>query len=120
MSYYGQKRERSACGGFVYREYDWGNNCGWQPTIEKFIRVWQESRSVEDVREKLQSDLWNSVKIGATLIPEEDLLRKRAKSWRERGVPLKNLPRTRELAETPQERVERLKVLAEQIEKSCK
>jgi len=96
---------------------------GWDyftPEIETFIKYWQKADSAEGAKKLLEATLSELQESEETVASASALLQ-RARSWRDRGVPLKNLPLSPNAPETEEEKILRLTKLALQYteEKEC-
>ena len=93
---------------FKYCCNGWGN---YTPAIETFIKYWQKADSAEGAKKLLEAKLSELHGREKTVASASALLQ-RAKSWRERGVPLKTLPLSLNVPETEREKILRLTKLA--------
>jgi hypothetical protein len=91
-----------------FRYYGWGN---YTPEIETFIKYWQKADSAEGAKELLETTL-SELKGREETVASASALLQRARSWRDRGVPLKNLPLSPNAPETEEEKILRLTKLA--------
>jgi hypothetical protein len=93
---------------------------GWKPTLETFIEHWQTGDSCEEVYKQLLKSLeeegyslpWN-------LTGDAPSLSSRAGHWRNRGVPLKEMPMRVEAnaGESEKEKIARLTEIAMRLKK---
>ena len=113
MSYY--RRDKNGNSFERNCNWSWGGKQVFTPSIETFIRHWQESKSAIDCQKRLNETLGKlrveSDKDDAITVADASALASRASNWRRKGIPLRELAFDHR-AETREEYLHRLRSLA--------